>query len=154
MVIMLPAEGAFDAFETGLDIDRFDRLVGDLEVTDGEIRLPRFEYDSGISLKSILSSMGMEVPFDENVADFSGMVDLDETGERLFIHDVYHDAVVAVDEAGTEAAAATGVVVGTTSAPLDPFEMIVDRPFVFAIRDRPTNTVLFLGRVVDAGSAQ
>lgn len=154
MVVVLPAEGEFEAFESSLDVDRFDDLVGELEAQEGAIHLPKFEFDAGFALAEVLSELGMPLPFDPNDADFSGIADLEETGENLFVHDVYHDAYIAVDEDGTEAAAATAVVAGTTSAPADPFEMVVDRPFLFAIRDRPTDTVLFLGRVVDAGEAQ
>jgi serpin B len=96
----------------------------------------------------------MPSAFDPDEADFSGIADLEKTDERLFIHDVYHDAAITVDEEGTEAAAATAVVIGDESAPADPFEMVVDRPFLFAIRDRPTGSVLFLGRVVDAAAAR
>lgn len=154
MVVVLPAAGEFETFEDGLDADRFDEIVDGLETREGTIRLPRFEFDSGVSLKTVLSELGVPVAFDEKAADFSGIADLEETGESLFVHDVYHDAYVAVDEEGTEAAAATGVVVGTDSAPADPFEMTVDRPFCFAIRDRPTDALIFLGRVVDASDAQ
>lgn len=62
---------------------------------------------------------------------------------------MYHDTFVAVDEEGTEAAAATGDVIRADSAPMDSFEFIADRPFLFAIRDRPTGVVLFVGRAVD-----
>ena len=78
-------------------------------------------------------------------ADFSAM----SSEEQLQITDVLHEVFIAVDEAGTEAAAATAVVVGTTSAPADPIDLVVDRPFMFWIVDRPTGAVLFLGRVVD-----
>ena len=77
-------------------------------------------------------------------ADLSGM---NGTG-GLFIQDVVHEAFIAVDEKGTEAAAATAVVVGETSAP-PPATLTVDRPFLFAIIDRPTGATLFIGRVVD-----
>jgi serpin B len=71
-------------------------------------------------------------------------------GKRdLVIQDVVHKAFVAVDEFGTEAAAATGVVVGITSAPLDPATVTLDRPFIFLIRDIATGAVIFTGRVVD-----
>jgi serpin B len=66
---------------------------------------------------------------------------------------VVHKAFVAVDEAGTEAAAATAVVIGERAAPAEPVEMTVDRPFVFVIRDRQTGTILFVGRVVDPSTA-
>jgi len=89
--------------------------------------------------------MGMPVAFTDD-ADFSGM-----TGKReLFISDVVHKAFVAVDEAGTEAAAATAVIVGVTSVPVEPpVQVIVDRPFIFLIRDIDTGAILFLGRVLD-----
>ncbi|WP_276254711.1 serpin family protein [Halomontanus rarus] len=160
MVVVLPDEGEgedgdeFETLESSLDVDRFDDLVGELETREGTIHLPKFEFDAGFALAEVLSELGMPIPFDPNDADFSGIADPEETDENLFVHDVYHDASITVDEDGTEAAAATGVVAGTTSAPADPFEMVVDRPFLFAIRDRPTDTVLFLGRVVDAGEAQ
>ncbi|MCZ6544188.1 MAG: serpin family protein, partial [Chloroflexi bacterium] len=66
----------------------------------------------------------------------------------LFISEVVHEAFIAVDELGTEAAAATAVVFDE-SAPADPVQLIVDRPFLFLIRDVETNTILFLGRVLD-----
>jgi serpin B len=78
-------------------------------------------------------------------ADFSGM----NGGRDLLIQDVLHKAFVSVDEDGTEAAAATAVIIGTTSMPLDPIAMTLDRPFVFLVRDTATGAVIFLGRVVD-----
>jgi serpin B len=77
-------------------------------------------------------------------ADLSGM---NGTG-GLFIQDVVHQAFIAVDEKGTEAAAATAVIVGETSAP-PPATLMIDRPFIFVIMDRPTGTTLFIGRVLD-----
>ena len=89
--------------------------------------------------------MGMPAAFSAD-ADFSGM-----TGNRdLFISEVIHKAFVAVDEEGTEAAAATAVVVvGAESEPPEPLVVTIDRPFVFVIRDIETGTILFVGRVVD-----
>jgi serpin B len=71
------------------------------------------------------------------------------------LNEVYHDAFVAVDETGTEAAAAaTGGVAIAESSSLTPFDLRFDRPFLFCICDRRTDTIVFLGRVVDAGAAQ
>ena len=148
-VILPDASVDFTAFESAIDVQTFDGYVDAVSTRDGTIALPRFEYEFGTSLKDVLSGMNMTIAFDPETADFRGIADVDETEEELFIHDIYHDAVISVDEEGTEAAAATGVIVGTTSAPSNPFEMIVDRPFIFAIRDRPTGTLLFLGRVID-----
>jgi len=78
-------------------------------------------------------------------ADFSGM-----TGNRdLFIADVVHKAFVSVDEAGTEAAAATAVVMELTAVPGEPVEVTIDRPFIFLIRDIETGTILFVGRIMN-----
>ncbi len=83
--------------------------------------------------------------FDPALADFSGM-----TGSPdLFVSDILHEAFVAVDEKGTEAAAATAVVMDLRALPADPAVLEIDRPFLFALRDRETGTVLFLGRVLD-----
>lgn len=153
MVVVLPADGAFESFERSLDANRLTSMLDSLQSRAGEIVLPRFTYDSTLNLKKTLSALGMEIAFDENRADFTGMAESDH-GEDLFISDVVQKSHIAVDEKGTEAAAATGVVVSTTSAPIDPFEMIVNRPFIHLIRDRETGTILFLGRVTDAGRAQ
>ena len=84
--------------------------------------------------------------FDPLRADFSGMR---SPPPGLVITDVIHQSFVAVDEEGTEAAAATAVIVGETSAPPPPEPFVVDRPFIFLIRDIPTDTILFIGRVLD-----
>jgi serpin B len=152
MVVVLPPEGEFEAFEEGFDADRYTELVSALEDREGRIELPRFEFESSVALQEALEALGMPIAFDEHEADFDGMIDLEAAGENVYIDDVYHDSYVAVDEEGTEAAAATAVVMRAESAPADPFEMVVDRPFLFAIRDRPTGTVLFLGRVLDAAA--
>ena len=90
--------------------------------------------------------MGMPVAFSEG-ADFSGMTG----GHDLYISEVVHKAFVSVDEAGTEAAAATAVIMKLTALPPKLVEVTVNRPFVFLDRDIETGTILFLGRVVDPG---
>jgi len=96
-----------------------------------------------VMAKAPLAALGMRDAFTTQ-ADLSGM-----TGERdLLIQDVVHEGFVAVDETGTEAAAATAVLVGVVSAP-PPATLTVDRPFIFAIVDRPTGATLFIGRVLD-----
>jgi len=108
------------------------------------LTMPKFEFESEFSLKKILTAMGMPVAFSAD-ADFSGM-----TGNRdLFIDDVLHKAFVSVDEAGTEAAAATAVIMTLTAVPAPPVEVTVDRPFIFLIRDIETGAILFVGRVVN-----
>jgi serpin B len=117
-----------------------DRLV--------RVYLPKFEIESQFSLSKVLKSMGMADAFSETTADFSGIA----TAQKLYISEVVHKAYVDVNEEGTEAAAATGVVIGVRSARPQPEEPVIfraDHPFVFAIRNRETGAVLFLGRVVD-----
>ncbi len=147
MLIILPAEGRYEEFERELDADQFSTLVGELRGNEGAIRLPRFAVESSFQLSDALSVLGMNTAFAEGDADFTGIV---EDGE-LWIDEVYHDAFVTVDEEGTEATAATAIADEDTAVP-DPFEMTVDRPFLFAIRDDQTNALLFLGRVVDIPS--
>lgn len=154
MLVILPPEGRFDPYEQAFDRAALARIVDALDAREGTVSLPRFEFESGFALKKFLEALGMPVAFDPANADFSDIAGIEETNENLFIDDVYHDTYIAVDEEGTEAAAATGVVMEWVSAPANPFEFVADRPFLFAIRDRPTDTVLFLGRVVDAGAAQ
>jgi serpin B len=146
MVILLPASGNFKAFEQGLQAQQVDDIIKALQNTRVSLTMPRFEFDSEFSLKDTLTRMGMPDAFSAEDADFSGM-----TGNReLFISDVVHKAFVAVDEAGTEAAAATAVIVGTTSAPGEPpVEVTLDRPFIFLIRDIETGAILFVGRVLN-----
>jgi len=148
MLVVLPPEGEFEAYERELDGDDLAELVNGLDTREGTVRLPRFEFDTSVQLSDPLAELGMPDAFDREQADFTGMAESDE-GERLYLDEAYHDAAVAVDENGTEAAAATGAVIGDTAVPADPFEFVADRPFLFAIRDRPTGAVLFLGRVVD-----
>ena len=148
MLVVLPPEGEFEAYEQEFDGDDLAELVDGLEMQEGTVRLPRFEFDTSVQLSDPLEELGMTDAFEQERADFTGIAEPD-AGERLYLTEAYHDAAVAVDEDGTEAAAATGAVIGDTAVPTDPFEFVADRPFLFAVRDRPTGAVLFLGRVVD-----
>ena len=144
MVVLLPRAGKLGAFEGSLDAQRAEAIVKSLEGRRVALTMPRFEFESSYSLREILTVMGMPVAFSTS-ADFSGM-----TGNRdLFISDVLHKAFVSVDETGTEAAAATAVVVRPGMAPQTSVEVTIDRPFIFFIRDIETGAILFVGRVVD-----
>lgn len=144
MVILVPKSGQFAALENSLNATQMSAVINSLKTSYVALTMPKFKYDSSFSLKGTLSAMGMPVAFTD-AADFSGM-----TGNReLVIKEVVHKAYVAVDEAGTEAAAASGVIIGVTSAPPTPVELTVDRPFIFLIRDIKTGTILFLGRVMN-----
>ena len=145
MLILLPEPGQFEAFEEELNAQRVDDIIGGLQPVRLALTMPGFEFDSEFSLKDTLDGMGMSVAFTDG-ADFSGM-----TGNReLFISDVIHKAFVAVDEAGTEAAAATAVIMAAISAPVEPpVQVTIDRPFIFLIRDIETGAILFVGRVLN-----
>ena len=145
MVILLPRRGEYEGFEGSLDAARAAAILRNLVHKRVALTLPKFEIESGFRLRDTLVAMGMPAAFSHD-ADFSGM-----TGNRdLFISDVIHKAFVSVDEAGTEAAAATAVVMEMMAPkPGGPVEVTVDRPFVFLIRDIETGTLLFVGRVVN-----
>jgi serpin B len=147
MLILVPDMGRFDEFENSLDREVVENIIDRLAQRQVALRMPKFEFEKRLGLAETLSAMGMPAAFSMQ-ADFSGM---DGTRD-LFIQDVIHQAFVSVDEAGTEAAAATAVVMALKSRPIEePVELNIDRPFIFLIRDIQTDTVLFLGRVVDPG---
>jgi serpin B len=148
MVVIAPDREQFDAFETSLDADRVGEIVGNLERTNMTLRMPTFEFASDFQLSEMLQAMGMTTAFSQEEADFSG---IDGT-RQLFIRDVLHKGFVSVDETGTEAAAATAVVIERESLPPAPIEVTIDRPFVFLIHDVETGTILFVGRVLDPTS--
>lgn len=153
MLVVLPAEGEFDTFEAGFDVEMLNNLTWPLGVGRVDLTLPKFEFDDSIDLTDVLNEMGMSDAFTPTSADFTGMIDPRVIVEQLFIGAVLHKAFIAVDEEGSEAAAATAVIMSVTSAmPFDqpePVEIRVDRPFIFAIRDDLTGTILFMGRVMN-----
>ena len=149
MLIIAPQNGNFAAFEKGLTAEKVDSIISSLARKQVQLSLPLFKYESKFSLAQTLMGMGMPVAFSDS-ADFSGM-----TGNRdLSISDVFHQAFVLVDEAGTEAAAATAVIMQTTAMPVQPVRVAIDRPFIFLIRDIKTGAVIFVGRVTNPALAQ
>jgi serpin B len=145
MLIVAPSLEEFEAFEDDLDAERVEEIVAGLERTNVTLRLPLFESSSDFQLSDTLREMGMPAAFSAEEADFSG---IDGT-RRLFIRDVLHKGFVSVDESGTEAAAATAVVIEEESVPPTPIELTIDRPFLFVIRDVETGAILFVGRVIN-----
>ncbi|NMB74850.1 MAG: serpin family protein [Myxococcales bacterium] len=142
MVVIVPT-GDFAAFEEALDGAKLASIFASLGSDYATLSMPRFTIDGAtISLKKLLFDLGMGVAFEVGQADFSGM---DGTRE-LYIGDVLHQAFVAVDEYGTEAAAATAVIMEGSGLP---HHVDINRPFIFLIRDLQTDAVLFIGRVVD-----
>ena len=144
MVVIVP-QGDFSAFEQAFSSDStvLEGILEDLGTSYCTVTMPRFSIDGAtISLKDVLSTLGMPDAFAPGVADFSGM---DGTHD-LFISDVLHQAFVAVNEYGTEAAAATAVIMAGNAAPA---HIDVNKPFIFLVRDLQTGAILFIGRVVD-----
>jgi len=146
MVLVVPDSGSFSAVEKGLSGDFVQNVFAGLQSANVHVTIPKFSVKgSTVHLKDTLVALGMTDAFDVNAADFSKM----STQQQLYVGDVLHQAFVSVDEKGTEAAAATAVIMKLGAAPGDPVTIDANRPFFFFVRDIPTNTVLFVGRVVD-----
>jgi len=148
MLVVVPDEGSFSEVEGALDGDLVAEVVDGLTPIMVDLRFPSFDFRTQASLKDALTALGMPLAFDPDNADLSGMTKAD----RLYVSAVVHEAFIAVDEKGTEAAAATAVAVAESSAPAEQVQLTVDRPFLFLIRDSATGAPLFMGRVLDPTS--
>lgn len=145
MDIFVPDAGNFAQFESAFTLQQFNEILSQLQPSSVSLSLPKFTYASEFGLSKSLATMGMKDAFDSNIADFSGM-----TGQRdLSISDVVHKAFVAVDEKGTEAAAATSVLMRATGVLVSDVHLTVDRPFIYVIRDISSGQILFMGRVLN-----
>jgi serpin B len=153
MLVALPKQRAgLAAVEGKLDGELLRGWVDQLKGERIWLSLPRFKVDPAepLALKPPLEAMGMKLAFQRGAADFTGMANPSNPEDRLSIGNVFHKAFVAVDEKGTEAAAATAVVMMRAGGkPAEPTRVKVDHPFLFFIRDRKTEALLFVGRVVD-----
>jgi serpin B len=143
MAIVMPTGGGLAGVEAQLDEAWLGALLSGFQSKDVQLRLPRWTFRLPAGLRGVLSGLGMPTAFTAQ-ADFTGM----STDEALCIDDVVHETFIAVDEKGTEAAAATAVIVRPPSIPQGP-EFFVDRPFLYIIHDRTTGVPLFIGRVHD-----
>jgi serpin B len=144
MVLVVPALGTFAQFESALTAADLASILGG-KTGSGMVVMPRFKFSTATSLAKTLAMMGMPSAFDSTSADFSGI----DGARDLYISDVVHQANIEVDEKGTTAAAATGVVFHDTAAIVSTNTLIADRPFLFFVRHDPTGAILFAGRVVD-----
>ncbi|MCB2203016.1 serpin family protein [bacterium] len=145
MTLWVPDSGNFEAFESGLTVDQITALRKQSYSQLLDLQMPKFDYESSTNANDPLRSLGMSEAFDPDLADFSGM----SREDKLLITDVLHKSTITVDEYGTEAAAATAVIMGVTSAmPEEPLSLVIDRPFLFTIEHHPTGTILFMGRVL------
>ncbi len=145
MLVVLPDAGRFDEVEAALGPGLYATIDASLTAARVALALPKWEVQSRFQLAEVLAELGMPRAFQDGVADFSGMT----AAEALHISAVIHQAFVSVDEQGTEAAAATAVLMAGSSLPSEPVTVTVDRPFFYLVRDEPTGTLLFLGRVTD-----
>lgn len=144
MLAVLPRAAAIADFEKTLDARKLDEIVESLGTAELDLTLPRFEIRTPLALADLLKGMGMPDAFTPGLADFSAM----DGSRDLYLQNAVHEAFVKVNEAGTEAAAATAVIGGLASQPeLHAFE--ATRPFLFFIRDIETGASLFVGRVAN-----
>ena len=148
MLVIAPDEGRFDEVAGALDSDLLERVRTSISGHLVDLAMPRFEFRSQFSLPEVLERLGMVEalipPGPDGGADLTRIIEARE----LYVTDVLHEAFVSVDEEGTEAAAATAMIAGVTSAP-PPATLTLDRPFIFLIEDDATDAILFIGQVTD-----
>jgi serpin B len=150
LLLIVPDAGAYESVRSALSAELLDQMLEGRTPTSVELTLAKFEVKSDVPATRTLKALGMSAPFDASIAEFPKLVS--ETYPVVSISAVIHQATVAIDEKGTEASAATAIVlVGSSAGPVEPpppIVVTVDRPFLFAIRDNPTGAVLFVGQVV------
>ena len=146
MLVVLPKskdKAAMQQLVQDLSADTIKQWSKDLVTQEVNVHLPKFKLKERYDMKDMLSDMGMPIAFNQDKATFK----LFDQPLSTWIDDIYHQAVVIVDEKGTEAAAATGIVVSTESASAPPPVFKADHPFLFMIKDNKTDAILFLGQV-------
>ncbi len=145
MVVILPdAAGGLDAAEAQLDVGALDVWERAGETMRVDVALPRFEAGSSLGLRDVLATLGMRRAFEPATAELGGI-----TPDPLFIGDVLHRSFIRVDEVGTEASAATAVLVPRGRPAAAAVSFVVDHPFLYLIREDPGGRILFMGRMVD-----
>lgn len=151
MAVVVADTGRFPELEQGLTGAWLSSLLTSFTPGRVSVGLPRWTTRSGAELRESLAALGIRAAFDPSAADFTEMT----TQEPLFVSAALHESFVAVDEAGTEAAAVTALLMGRSAVPAPPPRTVVaDRPFLYVVHDRPTGTPLFIGRVVDPGTPE
>ena len=143
MLMIVPDAGKLDSFEKSLNLAQVASIRKSLSPNNVRLSMPKFRVESSFSLGSALQKLGLVDAFDPAKADLSGM---DGTRD-LLVTGVLHKSYVNVDEDGTEAAAATAIMVGLTSMPTNTVELKIDRPFILLIQDADSGAILFIGRV-------
>ena len=148
MIVILPKKGdetAFHAFEKRIvNREAWEAMIAKMTTKYALVMLPKFKFEWGDSIVSALQSMGIEDAFQDGIANFAGI----SPSREFFISEVIHKAFVAVDEKGTEAAAATAIVMKESAmGPKYDVWFVADHPFIFAICHKSTGAILFLGRL-------
>ena len=145
MTILLPAQGQFVTIRDGVSQSWLTQNIVAMVSAEVQLAIPKFNFIWGTkNLSQALQALGIVAAFDATLADFSGI----EASRHFYVDGVLHKAFIAVDESGTEAAAATAVSLSTSGIPTTPKSFVADRPFVFFIRDT-TGAILFAGQVLD-----
>jgi serpin B len=143
MLILLPKEGAMADLEESLTVENLNQWKNQMRERSISVYMPKFKFETKYNLPQVLSKMGMPTAFQWPGADFSGM----DGTRNLYISKVIHQAFVEVNEEGTEAAAATAIVMAMGS--MVPNQFRADHPFIFMVQERQTGGILFLGKVMD-----
>ena len=144
MIIILPKENNISIAESAITAANLTKWRNDLIAKEIVVQIPKFKFEKKYPLNNHLKEMGIIDAFLPGVADFSGM----DGTNNLFISTALHQSYIEVNEEGTEAAAATAIIMELTVTP-DQKEFIADHPFVFLIQHKETSAVLFMGRVMN-----
>ncbi|XP_071120150.1 leukocyte elastase inhibitor-like [Mytilus edulis] len=144
MLIILPNKKmGLEVLESNLTVSTLQKAIDSTYKQDTNISIPKFKIEATFDLTKVLPKLGITKIFDTS-ADFSGIYQ--DGGKDVYVSDAIHKAFVEVNEEGTEAAAATALVMTRMMMPLPPFEFRADHPFLFFIRENESGTILFMGR--------
>jgi serpin B len=149
MTILLPRlEKDVDSLVAELNQETWNLWMNSFQKRELTVQLPKFTLEYELTLNDVLGALGMEIAFNPNLADFTKMYKKEEVLANLYISNVKHKTFVEVNEEGTEAAAVTSVEMTLTSVPFK-LSMRIDRPFICAIRENRSGTILFIGKIVE-----
>ena len=151
MLIILPKENNLNSLENSISVANLASWKKNMDAEEVRVTIPKFKFETKYFMVEDLKEMGMPTAFDGSSADFTGMWNR-QRDENLYISEVIHQTFIEVAEAGTEAAAATAVIMGETTAVgpgqiKEPKVFTADHPFIFIIQQKDTGNILFMGRV-------
>ncbi len=153
MLVVLPSErNGISQLEETISAEMIDTWRQRLQPTEVAVSMPKFKAATDYALNDYLKNLGMPSAFNPIGANFSGIVDLSTLPGSLYVSAAYQNAFVDVNEEGTEAAAVTTIIIATESAAPRPVQFTADRPFIFAIQDDESGTLLFMGRFSAPGA--